>query len=253
MIRNKKLELLERFNSQPNYATYKPVKRTFADLIDIPKTDPILNSYQKRKSLVSGEAVTDSAGLQTAYDAEHNVYTNGDTLYIAGTQAGKLATGVLPWNWGSGNFSKGSEDVWDDVSKIPFWGDLTNSTRYKEAEAALKANPNIKRVVGHSLGGSVALELQKRYPQLESRTYGAPVWDPTGSDAKNKSTVDRYRNYLDPVSIFDRSSNMTLKTNPLSSPSLTHAFDNIADQFKSGDPQHAYGYPNPDGSISLTS
>ena len=70
---------------------------------------------------------------------------------------------------------------------------------------------------------------------------------------KNKSTVDWYRNYLDPVSVFDRSSNMTIKTNPLTSPSLTHAFDYIADQFKSGDSQHAYGYPNPDGSISLTS
>ena len=46
---------------------------------------------------------------------------------------------------------------------------------------------------------------------------------------------------------------MALKANPLSSPSLTHAFDNIADQSKSGDPQHAYGYPNPDGSISLAS
>jgi len=45
--------------------------------------------------------------------------------------------------------------------KYHFGGDLTNSTRYKEAEAALKANPNIKRVIGHSLGGSVALELQK--------------------------------------------------------------------------------------------
>ena len=46
---------------------------------------------------------------------------------------------------------------------------------------------------------------------------------------------------------------MTIKTNPLTSPSLTHAFDNLADQFKSGDSQHAYGYSNPDGSISLTS
>ena len=46
---------------------------------------------------------------------------------------------------------------------------------------------------------------------------------------------------------------MTIKTHPLTSPSLTHAFDNIDDLFKSGDPQHAYGYPNPDGSISLTS
>ena len=30
-------------------------------------------------------------------------------------------------------------------------------------------------------------------------------------------------------------------------------FDNIADKFKSGDPEHAFGYQNLDGSISLTS
>ncbi len=35
----------------------------------------------------------------------------------------------------------------------------------------------------------------------ESRTYGAPVMDLFGSESEN---VDRYRNWFDPVSIFDR-------------------------------------------------
>ncbi len=70
---------------------------------------------------------------------------------------------------------------------------LKNSTRYQESEKALTPNPNITKVVGHSLGGSVALELQKQYPQLESRTYGAPVFDPAGKDAM-RGAVDRYRN-----------------------------------------------------------
>ncbi|MFM7981565.1 MAG: hypothetical protein ACKPKO_19825 [Candidatus Fonsibacter sp.] len=47
-------------------------------------------------------------------------------------------------------------------------GVLTKSERYINAETALKANPNIERVVGHSLGGSVALELQKKLPKLEN-------------------------------------------------------------------------------------
>ena len=194
MAQNKSLAFLEQFNYQPKNMNYKPLQRNFTDIvipkrksIEIPDTvnapitpkftnreydtptkfddyikiradRPSFLPYQKRNNLASGDAVTDKEGLQTAYNADHNIYTNGDTLYIVGTQAGKLASGVLPWNWGSGNFSKGVGDVWDDVSKIPFWGDLTNSTRYKEAEAALKANPNIKRVIGHSLGGSVALE-----------------------------------------------------------------------------------------------
>jgi len=45
---------------------------------------------------------------------------------------------------------------------LPFsnMGDLTKSERYIEAEKVLKANPNITRAVGYSMGGSVALELQ---------------------------------------------------------------------------------------------
>jgi len=47
-------------------------------------------------------------------------------------------------------------------------GDLTKSERYINAEKASKANPNIERVVGHSLGGVVSLELQKKkLPRLE--------------------------------------------------------------------------------------
>ena len=54
-------------------------------------------------------------------------------------------------------------------------------------------------VVGHSLGGSVALELQKNFPdrKFKSNTYGAPVFSATASD-------NRFRNYFDPVSILDR-------------------------------------------------
>ena len=40
-------------------------------------------------------------------------------------------------------------------------GDLTKSERYIEAEKVRKSNPNITRAVGYSMGGSVALELQK--------------------------------------------------------------------------------------------
>ena len=40
----------------------------------------------------------------------------------------------------------------------------------------VKKNPNVKKVVGHSLGGSVALELEKSIPNThETTTYGTPV------------------------------------------------------------------------------
>ena len=56
------------------------------------------------------------------------------------------------------------------------------------------------RVVGHSLGGSVALEMQKEKGIPKSRTFGAPVLDLGMFGPK----AERYRHPLDPVSILDR-------------------------------------------------
>jgi len=53
--------------------------------------------------------------------------------------------------------------------------------------------------------------------------------------------------------MFDRSSNMSIKLSPFTSTSLTHGYDNIADQFKSGDSDNAFGYQTPDASTSLIS
>ncbi len=181
-------------------------------------------------SALAGAPITDKTGLENAY-SQGDTYAYGDTLYIAGTH--------------------NLQDVFDDVSKVPVWGDVRQSARYQAAEKALEANPNIKRVVGHSLGGSVALELQKNHTGLDSRTYGAPVWDPTGQD-KLYGKVERYRNLTDPVSFFDGSANNRIKWNPFTSLSLTHSFDNIATDFQAGGNSSAFGWKNPDGSISLT-
>ena len=181
-------------------------------------------------SALAGKPITDKTGLENAY-AQGDTYAHGDTLYIAGTH--------------------NLQDVFDDVSKVPFWGDVRQSARYQAAEKALEANPNIKRVVGHSLGGSVALELQKNHTGLDSRTYSAPAWDPMSQD-QLRGKVERYRNLTDPVSFFDGSANNRIKWNPFTSWSLTHSFDNIATDFQSGGNAEAFGWKNQDGSISLT-
>ena len=72
------------------------------------------------------------------------------------------------------------------MTKIPFWGDSHKKYRMQMAQKALAANPQTTRVVGHSLGGSVALQAQKDNPKLASRTYGAPVWDPFGTDNQER-------------------------------------------------------------------
>jgi O6-methylguanine-DNA--protein-cysteine methyltransferase len=110
-------------------------------------------------------------------------------------------------------YIKGSStatDWWDDVSKIPF-GDTAQSERYGQAAAAYKKlNDNgkhVDRVVGHSLGGSVALELQKNLAKhgrnVDSRTFGAPVMDLKPFD-RYYNKAERFRHPTDPVSILDR-------------------------------------------------
>jgi hypothetical protein len=159
------------------------------------------------------DGITDSEGLRKAY-AQGDYYIHGKTMFIAGSHT--------------------QRDWFDDVTKIPVWGDLKNSERYQKVQTKFEEQDQIDTVVGHSLGGSVALELQKNYTdrKLKSRTYGAPVMDLLGSEAEN---VDRYRNWLDPVSIFDRGAKKSVKWNVLDSGSLTHDYSNIADLVKTWD------------------
>ena len=49
----------------------------------------------------------------------------------------------------------------DNVVPCGSFGNITTTSRYKATEKALTLNPNITRAVGDSLGGSVALELQR--------------------------------------------------------------------------------------------
>ena len=99
-----------------------------------------------------------------------------------------------------------AQDWWDDFTKIPVWGNLHESRRYKDSERAyndlLQKGFPIDRVVGHSLGGAVALQQQADKNIDFSRTFGAPVMDIAG--IFHRGTVERYRHPLDPVSIFDR-------------------------------------------------
>ena len=120
------------------------------------------------------EQISDRVGLDRAYADPNKVFETGDTMYIAGTSS--------------------FGDVIDDIA-LPF-GLTRRTQRYMAADRMLASNPKIRRVVGHSLGGAVALQMQKDHPQqLGSRTYGAPVVSATPGE--------RYRSWGDPVSILD--------------------------------------------------
>ena len=122
-------------------------------------------------------------GLDKAYASNNSTYIDGETLYIAGT--------------------KTRQDIFSDWVKIPL-GLTKHTHRYKEAEDVLKANPNVKKLVGHSLGSAVSDELRKQHPdkQLEIKAlYGSPFVDFTGKQSEN-----RYRHKFDPISFLDRGS-----------------------------------------------
>ena len=171
------------------------------------------NYENTEKPTLKYDQISDAEGLQRAYK-QGDYYIHGKTMFIAGSHTAR--------------------DWFDDFTKIPIWGDLRDSERYQKVLEQFKNRGEIDTVVGHSLGGSVSLELQKNYPDRikKSRTYGAPVMDLLGSESEN---VDRYRNWLDPVSIFDRGAKKSIKWNLLDSGSLTHDYSNIADNVKTWD------------------
>jgi hypothetical protein len=159
-----------------------------------PKHQPSAKAYM-RSNLTVISRITDKEGLHKAYAATDKLFASGETLYIAGTSS--------------------LRDVWDDL-KIPFH--LTSkSDRYQHASKFLEENKGIKQLVGHSLGGSVALELQDNMADrnFKTNTYGAPVFSFTSAE-------NRYRNIGDPVSMLDFGSKSSLHVglNP-------HTYDNF--------------------------
>ena len=152
--------------------------------------------------------ITDKEGLDRAYKAPDGTYTYGKTLYVAGTR---------------------SANDWLNNAWIPL-GQTQRTPRYQAVERALAANPKIVRVTGHSLGAAVAMEEGKRHPELKTRAYDAPVVQPIFMGWGNG---ERYREFGDPVSIFDWGSHTSLPTslNP-------HSYKRIAEQHYSEPTRH---------------
>ena len=91
--------------------------------------------------------------------------------------------------------------------------DTVHTQRYRDAVPMMNG---VDVVVGHSLGGAVALSLSQHYP-ARPITYAAPVFDLNPFDSSGR---DRYRHIGDPVAFLDLAANTSAPTslNP-------HSFD----------------------------
>jgi hypothetical protein len=134
------------------------------------------------------QRLTDKEGLDKAYASNEKLLVQGDTMYVAGTSNVQDAL---------------------DTLKIPF-GKTAEAQRYKDADALLAKNPQVSNLVGHSLGGSAVLELQKNHGDrtFKTNTYNAPVNSITRPDNVNNH---RYRNYGDVFSALDRQAETSFK------------------------------------------
>lgn len=127
------------------------------------------------------EELTDTQGLERAYASSSRIYRKKSSLYIAGT--------IDP------------SDVTQDWIKIPLHN-VPNTSRYKTASKYLDSHEGqgIDRVVGHSLGGVVAGELE-RQRHIKSTQYGSPVVDVIPRNPFHKP--DRVACRFDPVAALD--------------------------------------------------
>ena len=169
------------------------------DVVTIPANHLKNNKVDKSKDAFHQR---NQLGLDMAYKRSKGplpyIFPERDTLYIAGTQ--------------------NAQDVYDDVRHVPPlpWSDMKQTERYKTAETYLNKNPQITKLVGHSLGGSVVLALQRNNPErnYEVVTYGAPVFVDLNPFRDKKFKVQRFKHIgregqSDPISMFDMGAKIT--------------------------------------------
>ena len=158
--------------------------------------------------------IDDVEGLKTAYANNTGMFKSGNTFYISGTG-------------GKSGISAKVNDVFSDIFLIPTHN-LQFSDKYRDVMNELDKNPDITRLVGHSLSGSVIQEINNRNNQKYiTTTYNAPFVAFGDRGGKNPHHL-RFRNQNDVISILDRDAIQIESgtTNPVKA----HKFDNFKTQ-----------------------
>jgi hypothetical protein len=170
----------------------------------------VIASHRQQKLLKKLQDISDEEGLKLAYDAKNGLYQHYNKLFIAGTR----------------DFPG---DHIDDL-KLPFDDTLNKTKRGRDADAYYRSHHEVDTVIGHSLGGSVSLALEKQYKKegnnpygiIQSKTFGAPV---ISTDVLGEKNPNRIRYFGDPISALDFNA-----TNVI--PSMDFRWKNSAHSYK---------------------
>ena len=176
--------------------------------------------YREVVNVENKNYIDDVEGLKTAYANNTGLFRSGNTLYISGT---------------GGNSGLGAKvnDVFSDIFLIPTHN-LQFSDKYRDVMNELEKNPDITRLVGHSLGSSVLQEINNRNNQKYiTTTYNAPFVS-MGNRDKDPHHL-RFSNRGDVISALDRDA-IKIDTDTIN-PVKAHKFHNMKTQgtFKVGE------------------
>ena len=143
--------------------------------------------YKEERNLQNKNKIEDSQGLTNAYRSPSGIYRTGNTLYISGT-GGKDGDFVRDWM--------------DNFGKLPF-RNAHNTQKYKDVMEALKKNPDVNRLVGHSLASAVINKINEEQPnRFASTTDATPTIKPRRKGKQNPRRIG-LRNPNDVVSMLD--------------------------------------------------
>ena len=130
-----------------NFTNYYTQTRNFNE-----QRNTLINEFKEVHSPIKGyvyNKISEAEGLEKAY-AHGDYFVHGKTMYVAGSHT--------------------QQDWVDDVTKVPNWGDLRQSTRYQAAEKAFKENPQISHVVGTHLEEVYLYNYKKITPTKSKQT-----------------------------------------------------------------------------------
>ena len=166
--------------------------------------------YSEERNIGNKEKLEDRAGLKNAYDSPSGLYVTGKSLFVSGT---------------TGKDGSITRDILDDLIHLPSRS-AENTEKYKDVIKMLEKNPQVTRIIGHSLGAAVVNTLDQNFPnRFETTTYATPAVKPKRKGKQDPRHRD-WRNPNDSVSILDGYAITSSFDDP--NPIVSHGFSNFA-------------------------